>query len=89
MDIKILRQETIKIQDKDISIICYIDPFELNANDIKELKEALVNKFSTENILVLPKDYIELSFQERKETISYLQSYIEQLRKENSENEQK
>lgn len=89
MENKILKQTFIKLQDKDFVVICYIDPLSFSKEEIKELQNGLSKKFPDNIVILLPDNYIELTFAEREDTINLLQNLIEQLKKENSKNEEK
>lgn len=88
MENKILKQTFVKLQDKDFAVICYIDPLSFSKEEIKELQNGLSKKFSNNMVILLPDNYIELTFSEREDTIKLLQNLIEQLEKENSKNEE-
>lgn len=89
MESKILKQTFVKLQDKDFVVICYIDPLSFSKEEIEELQNGLSKKFQDNMVILLPDNYIELTFSEREDTIKLLQNLIEQLEKENSKNEEK
>lgn len=89
MENKILKQTFVKLQDKDFVVICYIDPLSFSKEEIEELQNGLSKKFQDNMVILLPDNYIELTFTEREDTIKLLQNLIEQLEKENSKNEEK
>lgn len=88
---KILKQTFIRLKDEDFVIICYIDinQFSFLEENIKQLMAELSKKFPNNMIIVLPNNYIDLTFSERKDTINLLRNLIEQLERENNKNEEK
>ena len=89
MENKILKQVFVKLQDKDFVVICYINPPSFSKKEIEELQNGLSKKFPNNIVIVLPDNYIDLTFAEREDTINLLKNLIEQLEKENNENEGK
>ena len=86
---KILKQTFIKLKDEDFVIICYIDQFSFLEEDIEQLLAGLSKKFPNHKIIVLPNNYIDLTFTERKDAINLLRNLIEQLEAQNDKNEEK
>lgn len=88
---KILKQTFIRLKDKDFVIICYIDinQFSFSEENIKQLMAELSKKFPNNMIIVLPNNYVDLTFSERRDTINLLRNLIEQLERENNKNEEK
>ena len=89
MENKILKQTFIKLQDKDFVVICYIDHLSFSRKEIEELQNGLSKKFPNNMVIILPNNYMDLTFAEREDTISLLKNLIEQLEKENNKNEEK
>ena len=89
MENKILKQTFIRLRDENFVVICYIDQSSFSKEEIKELWAELSKKFPNNMIIVLPDNYMDLTFAEREDTINLLKNLIEQLEKENSKNEEK
>ena len=89
MENKILKQTFIRLRDENFVVICYIDQSSFSKEEIKELWAELSKKFPNNMIIVLPDNYMDLTFTEREDTISLLKNLIKQLEKENNKNEEK
>jgi GTPase SAR1 family protein len=89
MENKILKQTFIRLRDENFIVICYIDQSSFSKEEIKELWTELSKKFPNNMIIILPDNYMDLTFTEREDTISLLKNLIKQLEKENDKNEEK
>jgi len=89
MENKILKQTFIRLKDENFVVICYIDQSSFSKEEIKELWTELSKKFPNNMIIILPDNYMDLTFTEREDTISLLKNLIKQLEKENNKNEEK
>lgn len=89
MENKILKQTFIRLRDENFVVICYIDQSSFSKEEIKELWAELSKKFPNNMIIILPDNYMDLTFAEREDTISLLKNLIKQLEKENNKNEEK
>lgn len=89
MENKILKQTFIRLRDENFVVICYIDQSSFSKEEIKELWTELSKKFPNNMIIILPDNYMDLTFAEREDTISLLKNLIKQLEKENNKNEEK
>ena len=89
MENKILKQTFIRLRDENFVVICYIDQSSFSKEEIKELWTELSKKFPNNMIIILPDNYMDLTFTEREDTISLLKNLIKQLEKENNKNEEK
>ena len=89
MENKILKQTFIRLKDENFVVICYIDQSSFSKEEIKELWTELSKKFPNNMIIILPDNYMDLTFIEREDTISLLKNLIKQLEKENNKNEEK
>lgn len=86
---KILKQTFVRLKDKDFIVICYIDQFSFSKEEIEELQNGLSKKFPDNMVMVLPDNYMDLTFAEREDTINLLKNLIKQLEEENNKNEEK
>lgn len=89
MENKILKQTFIRLRDENFVVICYIDQSSFSKEEIKKLWAELSKKFPNNMIIILPNNYMDLTFAEREDTISLLKNLIKQLEKENNKNEEK
>lgn len=89
MENKFLKQTFIRLRDENFVVICYIDQSSFSKEEIKELWAELSKKFPNNMIIILPDNYMDLTFTEREDTISLLKNLIKQLEKENNKNEEK
>jgi len=89
MENKILKQTFIRLKDEDFVVICYIDQFSFSKEEIEELWAGLSKKFPNNMVIVLPDNYMDLTFAEREDTINLLKNLIKQLEEENNKNKEK